>query len=112
MLEIREKQFGVQAAIGEDNRLQLAREEFFSDAGGFVDVAATDAEIAIDHRRIVKDEKFFGGGGTVFFDDLHLIFDQLRGEFAGIGDRGGAADELRLRAVEFGDTAQGGGEHW
>ena len=106
LLQISEQKLGVQAAIGEDDGLQLAREEFFGHARGFVHIAAADAEIAIDHRRIVKDEEFFGGGRAIFFDDLDLVFDQLRGEFAGIGDRRGAADELRLRAIEFGDAAQ------
>ena len=101
LLQIREQHFGVQAAIGEDDGLQFAREEFLRHARGFVQIAAADAEVAIDHRRIVEDEKLFGGGRAVFLDHASFALDQLRGQLAGIRDRRRAADELRPRAVEF-----------
>ena len=39
-LEIGEQDFGVQAAVGEDDGLQAAAEKLFRDAGGFVEVTA------------------------------------------------------------------------
>ena len=78
LLQIGEQDFGVQAAIGEDDGLQLSRQEFLGHARGFVEIAAADAEIAVDHRRIVEDEKFFGGGRAIFFDRCDFAFGQLR----------------------------------
>ena len=65
LLQIRQQQFGVQARIGEDHRLQIVLQEFLRHAGGFIDVAATNAERAIHHRRIVEDEGFLRGGRAV-----------------------------------------------
>ena len=75
LLQIGEQHFGMQAAIGEDDGLQLPREEFLGDARGFGEIAAADAEVAVDHRRIVENEEFFGGGRAVFFDRCDLAFD-------------------------------------
>ena len=46
----------MQAAIGEDNRLQLSREKFLCNARRFIQIATTDTEIAIHHWRIVENE--------------------------------------------------------
>ena len=58
----------MQAAIGENNSLQFSREKLLGYARGFIQVAAADAEVAIDHRRIVENEKFFGGGRAIFLN--------------------------------------------
>ena len=56
LLQIREQQFRVQAAIGEDNRLELSREKLLGHARCFIQIAPPDSEVAIHHRRIVEDE--------------------------------------------------------
>ena len=94
LLQIGEQDFGVQAAIGEDDRLQLAREKFLGHARGFVQVAAANAEIFIHHRRIVKDEKLFRRGRAIFLDGFHFGFRELAGEFGGIGNRVARAQQM------------------
>ena len=78
LLQIGEDQFGVQAGIGEDHRLQIVFQEFLGDAGGFVDVAAANAERAIHDRRIVEDESFLGGGRAVGVEHFDFRFEQAR----------------------------------
>src|SRR5580704_18655189 len=68
LLQISEQELGVQAAIGKHNGLKFSQEELFGHARRFGQIAAPDAEIAVDHRRIVKNEKFFGRWLAIFFD--------------------------------------------
>ena len=100
LLQIREQDFRMQAAIREDDGLQLAREKFLGDARRFGEIAAANAEVAVDHRRIVENEEFFGSGRAVFLDGRDFTFGQLPGQLARIRNRGRAADELRPRAVK------------
>src|ERR1035437_7057446 len=106
LLQIGKDHLGLQPAVGKHDGLKLARQEFVGQSGRFFDVAAADAEIAIDHRRIVKNEKLLAGWGTVFLDNFDLLLDQLRRQFPRIRNRRRAADELRIRAVEAGDALQ------
>ena len=66
LLQIREQHLGVQPAVGEHNRLQLARKKFLSHARRLVQIAAANPQVAVHHRRIVKNEKLFGGTGRRF----------------------------------------------
>ncbi len=100
LLQIREQHLGVQPAIGEHDRLQLARKKFLGHARRLVQIAAANPQVAVHHRRIVENEKLFGGRGAVFFDHLDLFLDQLLRQLARIRNRRRAADELRIGAVK------------
>ena len=68
VLQIGDQDFGGQAVVGEDQSLLVAVDEFERDAARLVDVAAADAELAVDHRRVVEDEVLFAGGRAVAVD--------------------------------------------
>jgi len=106
LLQIGEHQLSVQAGIGKHDRLQVVGQQFFGDATGFVDVTASNTEIAIDNGRIIEDKDFFGRGRAVLIEDLNIRLGEAGGELAGIGDGGGATNKLRVGAVEAGDAAQ------
>ena len=99
-MQICEQHFSVQPAVCENHCLQSALQEFLREPRSFVDAAAANSEIAIDHRRIVKNKKFFAGGRAVCIHHFHFFFQKIGGEFARIRDRGAAANELRLRSIE------------
>jgi hypothetical protein len=77
MLQVGEENFGVQTAVGEHDGLQLAVKQFVRYPGAFVDVAPPDAEIPIDHRRVVENESLFASRSSVIFDDFNILFDEL-----------------------------------
>ena len=66
----------MQARIGEDHGLQIVFQEFLRHPRGFIDVAAADAEGAIDDGRVVKDEGFFRGGSAVGVEDFDFGFEK------------------------------------
>ena len=68
----------MQPAVGKNNGLQSAREQLLGYPGGFIDIAAADAEIAVDHRRIVENEKLFRRRRPILLDHLDFAFDELR----------------------------------
>src|SRR5713226_1007478 len=106
LLQISQKDFGVQTRIGEDHRLQIAFQEFLRHARRFVYIAAADAQRAIHNRRIVENEGFLRGGRAVRIEDFDLGFEKACSKVAGVGDGCGAADELRIAAVKTGDAAK------
>src|SRR6266851_7310143 len=105
LLQIGEQNFRVQSAVGEDNRLQLAGKQFLGYSGRFIDIAPPNAEVPVDHRRIVENEMLFSSRRPILFDNPDFPFDELRCQFAGIRNRGGAADELRSRTIELSNLA-------
>src|SRR5258706_6920897 len=106
LLQIGEQDFRVQAGIRKDHGLQIAIQEFLRHARGFVDVTAADAESAIDDGRIVEDEGFLRGRRTVGVQYFDLRFQKPASQISRIGNRGGAANELRVAAVEACDAAE------
>src|SRR5713226_1501489 len=106
LLQIGEKNFGVQTRIGKDHGLHIVFQEFLGHARGFVDIAAADAQSAIHNGRIVKDEGFFRGGSAVGIEDFDFGFKKSCSEVSGVGDGGGTADELGIAAVKVGDAAE------
>ena len=105
-MEVGKQHLGVQPAVGEDDRLQIAFQKLLRDPQGFVDVAAADAKIAVDHRWVVEDEEFFSGGRAARVQHVHLCFQQARGQLARIGDGRGGANELGPGAIEARDASQ------
>src|SRR5215831_3384012 len=106
LLQISKKNFGVETGICENDRLQVALQKFLRDSRRFVDVTAANTQRPIDYPRIVEDKGFLGGRCATGVEDCNLGFEQARGEFAGIRDGGGAANELWLSTVEARDTTQ------
>jgi len=92
--------------FAKNHGLKIVLQEFLADAGSFIDVAASNAKGAIDHRRVVKDKGFFRGGCAIGGLHFDLRFNQARSEFAGICNGGGAADELGFATVEPRDASQ------
>src|SRR6266568_4247809 len=106
LLQIGEKNFRVQARIGEDDGLQIVFQKFLRDARGFIDVAAANAQRAIHDGRVVKHEGFFRGWCAVRMEDFDFGFEKTRGEVAGIGDGCRATNELRFAAVKSSDAPE------
>src|SRR6266704_560630 len=106
LLQIGEKNFRVQARIGEDDGLQIVFQKFLRDARGFIDVAAANAQRAIHHGRVVKHEGFFRGWCAVRMEDFDFGFEKACSEVAGVGDGCGATNKLRIAAVKSSDAAE------
>src|ERR1019366_763122 len=106
LLQIGEQDLRMQSAIRENNRLQLACKQFLGYPRGFIDIAAPNAEVSINHRRIIENEKFFPSRCAILLDHVDFALDQLRGQLAGVCNRSGTADELRIRTVEPRDASQ------
>ena len=81
-------------------------DELQRDAPRLGDVAAPDAQLAVHHRRVVEDEKFLAARRAVRVHDAEGRSGEGLGQLARIGDGGRAADEDRLRSVEFADAPQ------
>ena len=73
LLQIGEQNLGMQSAIGKDNRLQLAGQHFFGDACRFIDIAAPNAEVSVDHRRVVENEKLLPGRRAILLDNFDFL---------------------------------------
>jgi hypothetical protein len=86
--------------------LQIPLQKLHRHAAGFVDIAAPDSELAIDHRRIVEDEELFAAWRSVALHQVELFGGDGFGQLARVGDGGGAAYELRLGMVELADSPQ------
>src|SRR5260370_33186233 len=106
LLQIGEKNFRVQARIGEDDGLQIAFQKFLRDARGFIDVAAANAQRAIHAGWVVKHEDFFRGWCAVRMEDFDFGFEKACSEVAGVGDGCGATNKLRIAAVKSCDAAE------
>src|SRR5438876_5852692 len=76
LLQIGEKNFRLQARIGEDDGLQIALQKFLRHTRGFIDVAAPNAQRAIYDRRVVKNKSFFSGGRAVGVENFHFRFEK------------------------------------
>ena len=70
VLQIRHQHFRREAIVGEDQRLQVALDEFQRQAPRLVDVAAADSELPVHHRRIVEDEELLAARRAVALDQL------------------------------------------
>src|SRR6266849_1981314 len=77
LLQVRQQNFGVQSAVGEHNRLQLAGKNLFHHSCCFIDIAAPNPEISVDHWRVVEHEKLLARGCSVLFDYFDILLDEL-----------------------------------
>ena len=99
--EVGDQDFGGQAAVGENNGLQLARKERLRQPACLVQVRPADAQLGVDDGGIIKDKILLPGGRSVVVHQRDIFFQDARGEFLRIGNRGGRADELRSAPVEL-----------
>ena len=106
LLQIREQHFGMQPAVGENNRLKPALQKLPGDAPRLIDIAAANAQKLVHDRRIVEDKIFFGRRRAVPVEHFHIGTDQPSGKLPGIGDRRRRKNELRLPAVKPGDAPE------
>src|SRR5262249_16617341 len=88
------------SAICEHNRLQLSAKNLFRDPCCFIDVAAPNPKISINHRRVVENEELLARWCSVLLDNFDLFLDQLGSQFPRILNLCGTADELRIGTVE------------
>src|SRR3990172_12501755 len=68
--------------------------------------ASTDAQLFIDHGRVIKDEDSLRRGGPALIDQVNICSQKLLSQLFRIGDGRRAADELRLRSIETADPVQ------
>src|SRR5438445_13056066 len=106
LLQVGQYHFGVQSAVCEHNRLQLPAKDLFCDSCRFVNVAAPNPEISVHHWRVVEHEKLLASRCPVLFDNFDFFLNKLRSQLAGVRNRCGTADELRIRAIELRNTPQ------
>src|SRR5262249_10190051 len=106
VFEIRKQDLGCKATVGEDQRLLSAIEQLLGDAACLHQIAATDAELAIHHGRVIEDDVFIAARGAVTLHQLELLSREGFGELARIGDGRRATYELRLRSVELANPKQ------
>ena len=112
VLEIGHQDLGSQAVVGENQGLQPPLDEFQRHAAGLRDVAAADAELAVDHRRIVENEILLAPRRAVALHQLKRTAGERFRQLPRVGDGGRAADELRPGAVETRRCASGGATGW
>jgi hypothetical protein len=96
VLQIADEDLGGEAAVSEDEGLQAAIQEAESEAACLGDIAAANPQLLIDDRGVVESEEALALGRAVRFDLGYGLFDELFGQFFGIGDGRRAADETRL----------------
>ena len=106
LFQVREQDLHPHAAAGEDDELGPRAQETLRQPARLLDRRAADAQLRIDHRRVVEHEVLLSPRRPVLAHLLQRDPGELGRELARIGDGGGAADELRLRPVEGGDAAQ------
>src|SRR5208337_2254255 len=96
----------MQSTVSKDDGLQVPGKNLFRHSRCFIDVAAANAQIPIDHWRVIEHEKLFACGRSVLFNHFDVLLDQSRSQLAGIRNRGGTADELRIGAIESRDSLE------
>src|SRR5207302_7139860 len=71
LLQIAEQDLDLQTGAAEDDRLHAAAQKRLGDLLAFERGRAPDAELAIDDRRVVKEQPLGSARGTVVIDERH-----------------------------------------
>ncbi len=66
VLQVRSQDFGGEAVVGENERLLILPNELEGDPAGFVQVAATDAELLVDYRWVIENKVVIARKGRRF----------------------------------------------
>src|ERR1051326_3919741 len=77
LLQVRQHDFCVQAGIRKNDGLKFSGKNFFGDSRRFIDIAAANPEISVDHRRVVEHEELLACRCSVVFNYLDLLLDEL-----------------------------------
>ena len=99
-LEVAGDDLHLNPAFAKHDAGNIVSQKPFGDAPDLVDHAAADAQLAIDHGRVIEHEMPLAHGRAVFGDGGDLAPGQLGGQLHGVGDGGAAQDEARVTAVK------------
>ena len=99
-------QLGLLAALREADRAEVAPHELRHQPGGVAERARTQPELGVDQLGIPEGDRPLGARRAVVADHRRLDAEQRVRELAGIRDRRGSEQELRLGAVDARQAAQ------
>ena len=106
VLQIRRQDFCGQSALGEDDELHSALQEFAGHTPGLRQVRASDPELLVDDGRVHEQEGLLAARRPVLGDQLEGLLHEPFGQLARVRDRCRAADEGGIRAVVRTDPPQ------
>src|SRR5262249_21303258 len=86
LLQIRRQDFGCQAALSEDDQLELPLEKLRCDSPRLGDVRTPDAQLLVDDRRIHEEEALLPAGRTALLYELEWPLRQRFGKLSRICD--------------------------
>ena len=95
-----------QPGAGKGDGLDAVFQQHARNLPGFGNHAPADAQLAVDHRRVVEHKMPLAHGRAVVIDEGHVPAGEGFRQFLRVGDGGGAEDELRMTAVELAQTHQ------
>ena len=93
-------QLGRLAALREADRPQAARRELGEEPRRVAERARAQPELGVEQRRVPDDDLALGARRRVRVDDGRRLAGQLERELAGVRDRCGGEQELRLGVVD------------
>ena len=99
-------QLGSLAALREADRAQAALRELCEQARRVAERRSADAELLVEQLGVPEHDGSFGARRGVVADDGRLHAEQSFRELAGVRDRRGSEQELRLGPVHRGGAAQ------
>ncbi len=94
------------AALGEHERAQTALDQVGHQLRRLGERARPLAQLLVDERRVPERDRPLRFRRSVLADDGEVEPGQREGELAGVGDRRGGEQELRIRAVDACEPAQ------
>ena len=106
ILQIRRQDLDREAALREEDQLQVVLEELERDAPRFREVRAADPELRVDDRRIDEQEELLAARRAALVDQLERPAGEPFRQLARVGDRRRRADEHRIRSVVPADPLQ------
>ena len=106
VLQVFGQYLDVQAAGGENDRLDGVGDEVRGQLSGHGQGGLPDTELAVHDRRVAENERFGGRRGAALCDHRDRPFEQVLRMLAGVGHGRGTADENRVLTVEAADSHQ------
>ena len=94
------------AALGEAERPDPALDERRHQPRGLAEWARAQAELLIGERWVPERDRALGLGSAVVVDHGRLDAEQSLGQLAGVGDRRGGEQELRIGPVDAGEPPE------
>ena len=95
-----------QPGAGEGDGLDAVFQQHARDLTGFGNHALADAQLAVDHRRVVEHKVPLAHGRAVVVDEGHVPAGEGFRQLLRVGDGGRAEDVLRMAAVELAQPHQ------